>query len=437
MSEDYKGRTVPRGRVARLARFGGLAAGVAGNMLADGGRSLASGRGLNARDLLLTPANVSRVADELSRLRGAAMKVGQMMSMDAGDVLPAELADLLARLREAADPMPPRELRRVLDAGWGAGWLSRFERFGVKPISAASIGQVHRALTKDGRDLAIKVQYPGVRQSIDSDVDNVVALIGMTGLVPRSLDLAPVLAEAKRQLHEEADYQREAAHLSRFADLLEGDPRFAVPRPHADLTGPDILAMDHLPGAPVDTLAAAPRERREAAMTALVELVFRELFEFGLMQTDPNFANYRWDEERARLVLLDFGATREIDGEFAAAYRALLAAAVAGDGPGMESAALSIGLIDSDAASPHRAAISRMIEMASEPFRAAGGYDFGASDLPARMRDIGLDLARSRDFSHAPPPKAVFLHRKFAGLYLLARRLDVRVDVAGIAARWV
>ena len=165
------------------------------------------------RDLVLTPGNVGRLADRLSHLRGAAMKLGQMISMDAGDLLPPELAAILAQLRSQAHRMPPEQLSRVLDSEWGPDWRRRFSRFNATPIAAASIGQVHRATLPDGRELAIKVQYPGVRESIDSDVDNVATLLRVSGVLPRELDLAPLLTEAKRQLHEEADYEREAAQM--------------------------------------------------------------------------------------------------------------------------------------------------------------------------------------------------------------------------------
>lgn len=154
---------VPGSRLSRLARLGGLASGVAGGMLAEGLRQLAQGRRPSVSELLLTPANARRVTDQLAQLRGAAMKVGQLLSMDAGDLLPPELADILARLRADARPMPMSQLVTVLEASWGPGWEKQFRRFSFTPMAAASIGQVHAAETLDGQPLAIKVQYPGVR----------------------------------------------------------------------------------------------------------------------------------------------------------------------------------------------------------------------------------------------------------------------------------
>ena len=171
--------------------MGTMAAGVAGNMALNGLAQLGRGERPTARDLLMTPRNIQRVADELAKMRGAAMKVGQLLSMDTGDVLPPELADIMARLRADADFMPPRQLKQVLNAELGESWLKRFAGFDVHPIAAASIGQVHRANLKDGQELAIKVQYPGIARSIDSDVANVGRLIKLAGVMPPGFDLTP------------------------------------------------------------------------------------------------------------------------------------------------------------------------------------------------------------------------------------------------------
>ena len=144
-------------------------------------RQLARGERPRMTDLLLTPGNARRVTDQLSRMRGAAMKLGQMISLDAGDMLPAELTAILARLREQAHVMPPRQLDQVLARAWGRDWRQRFARFDVRPVAAASIGQVHRATLKSGRELAIKVQYPGVAASVDADIDNVVMVPRFSG----------------------------------------------------------------------------------------------------------------------------------------------------------------------------------------------------------------------------------------------------------------
>ncbi len=428
---------VPGGRLSRLARLGSLATGVAGGMLAEGARQLAAGKRPKARDLVLTPANARRVADQLAQLRGAAMKVGQLMSMDAGNLLPPELAEILARLREDARTMPMSQVVQVLETHWGKGWEQGFERFSFTPCAAASIGQVHRAHTHDGQELAIKLQYPGVRQSIDSDVDNVATLLRVSGLLPKALDLAPLLAEAKRQLHEEADYRREAESLDSFGRLLADEADFVLPRALTALTRSDILAMTWVDGAAVESLTDAAQPLRDRIASLLIGLLFRELFEFRLIQTDPNFANYRFDAASGRLVLLDFGATRPYAEPVVEAYRRLMAGTISGDRAAMSEAAQAIGYFQDDIHAHQREAVIDLFEIACEPLRHPGAYDFGTSDLALRLRDAGLKLSMERDFWHTPPADALFLHRKLGGLYLLAARLRARVDVSGLVAPYL
>jgi len=435
--EATQGVSVPSGRVARLLRMGGMAGGIAGGMLAGGVQHLASGRRPRAADLLMTPANARRVAQELSRMRGAAMKVGQLLSMDAGDVLPPEIAAILDRLREDADPMPPKQLRRVLDAEWGDDWRRRFERFDVRPIAAASIGQVHRARTRDGRDLAIKVQYPGIREAIDSDVDNVSALMRYSGALPRGLDLRPLMEDAKRQLHEEADYLREADALQAFGGFLEGAQDFVVPRRHEALCTTNVLAMDYMESWPIAQLVDAPQELRDRVAGLLIDLVLRELFEFGAMQTDPNFANYRYDPCSGQIVLLDFGAARWFAPELRAAFHRLMVAGLSGDRAGAEAAALDLRLFDTGTPAHHRDIVFAMIDTGMEALRHDRPFDFGTSDLAIRLRDMGLEIGTERDFWHVPATDTLLVQRKVAGTYLLAARLRARVNLTRIVARYL
>ena len=427
---------VPSGRgsrLARLARLGWMATGIAGGMVAEGARQLAQGNRPKLSDLLLTPGNARRVADQLAKLRGAAMKVGQLVSMESGDLLPPALAEILGRLRSDARAMPRAQVKGVLDAQWGKGWEKRFTHFSYTPMAAASIGQVHRAQTKDGRDLAIKIQYPGVVESIDSDVDNVAALFRMSGLMPKEMDIKPLLRDAKRQLHDEADYLREAGYLSRYGELLADAPDYALPQLHADLTTARVLAMSVVGGVPIETLADAPQDERDRVMTLLFALLLRELFEFRLVQTDPNFANYRFEPDTRQLILLDFGATRPYKASMANEFRRLMKGAMAGDRDQMNTAALAIGYYDTSTQDRHRQTVLDMGEMALEPFTHDGPYDFGASDVLARLRARGIELGLDRDFWQLPPSDAMLLQRKFGGLYMLAIRLKARVDLHELA----
>lgn len=428
-SADRLARAVPSGRLSRFGQFGRLAGGVAGGMLAEGARRLADGDRPRMRDMLLTPGNVNRIADRLSHLRGAAMKLGQMISMDAGEMLPPELAEIMARLRQNAHRMPPQQLQQVLNREWGKDWRPRFARFNASPIAAASIGQVHRAQTRDGRDLAIKVQYPGVRQSIGADVDNVAGLLRMTGLLPNELDIAPLLAAAKQQLEEEADYLREGGQMALFATLLADAPDYVVPALDDEFTTGQVLAMSFVEGRPIEDLVDAPQDTRDAAVRSLIALVLRELFEFGVMQTDPNFANYRYQPDSGRLVLLDFGASRPVAPETSTGYRALLSAVVAADRDRVRDAALAAGFIGAGAIAHHRPRIDRMIDVIIAVLNRPGPFDFGDRGFVEVLREQGIAVASDQDAWHIPPPEMLFVQRKISGTALLAARLKARIDI--------
>ncbi|ODT58196.1 MULTISPECIES: AarF/ABC1/UbiB kinase family protein [Paracoccus] len=434
MTDDRTPRAVPQGRLTRMLRLGGLAGGIGGGALATGARQLATGQRPRAQEMFMTPGNAARLAGQLAQMRGAAMKMGQLISMEAGDFLPPELTQIMARLRADADPMPPKQLQRALDAAWGEGWLRHFQRFQVRPIAAASIGQVHRALTRDGRDLAIKVQYPGVRASIDSDIDNMALLMRIPGLLPPGVDLPPLIAEARAQLHAEADYAREAEQMRLYAANLAGCDEFLLPVPDDQFSTPDVLAMDFIDSRPIETLAEAPQPVRDRAATHLAQLVIEELFRFDLMQTDPNFANYRWQPDDAhpsggRIVLLDFGATRGFSAPVAPRYLALLRAALAGDREAIRDAAIAIGYFRADTDAAHQDMLMAMMDLAFAPLRAGGVMDMGSSDIPRQVADLAMQIAATRARAEMPPPEILFLHRKIGGLYLLLARLRARVDL--------
>ena len=428
MSRD-RYRKVPSARLSRLATFGQLAGGIAGGMLAEGARRLAAGERPQLSDLLLTPGNAMRLTEQLSKLRGAAMKLGQMISLDAGDLLPAELTAIMARLRDSAHYMPPSQLNQVLMAEWGKDWRKRFARFEATPIAAASIGQVHRAQLHDGRLIAIKVQYPGVAASIDADVDNVATLLRLSGLLPETLDIAPLLDEAKRQLREEADYIREAEQMRRYGALLADNPAFIVPTPIAEFSSARILAMDFIAGSPIERLEEADQITRDSAMAALLTLVLRELFEFGFMQTDPNFANYRWQADTGRIVVLDFGAARSVAGSTITAYRRLMLAGLAEDSAALKAALLEVGFVSPVTLERHGAALDAMIAVLMAHLGKPELFDFADRSFVTQVRTQAEKIAADRAAWHVPPAETLFVQRKVSGTALLAVRLGARLPL--------
>ncbi|WP_152448683.1 MULTISPECIES: AarF/ABC1/UbiB kinase family protein [unclassified Roseivivax] len=429
MSSDDRTFPVPSSRLSRVGRMGRFASGVLGRAAQDSLRAFARGDRPGLQQLMMTPANAAKLAEELSRMRGAAMKMGQLLSMEAGEVLPAELADVLSRLRSEAHYMPPEQLKTVLSDNWGPDFLKQFKKFDVRPIAAASIGQVHRAVTKDGRELAIKVQYPGIRASIDSDIRNLGALLKMSGMLPKGLDLSPLLEEARLQLHEEADYELEARSLTEFGAHLAEDADFVVPALAEDLTTRDILAMEYIDSRPIESLTEADAKTRNSVAEKLIALTLRELFDLTAMQTDPNFANFRYQPETGRIVLLDFGAVRRFEEGRVAAFRDLMRAALSGDRTFLHQAAITVGYLRDDTADHHREQILDMMEIAAAPLQGYGPFDFARAGLATRFAEAGQRFAEDREFTVIPPVDALFLQRKVGGLYLLCARLGAQIPV--------
>ena len=423
---------IPQTRLGRIARIGLAAGELAVGTAAEGLRRFARGEVGGLGSALLSAPNARRLAARLARLRGAAMKIGQLVSLQGEDILPPEFAQALAVLRAQATPMPTQQLRRVLGREYGKGWEQRFATFDYEPIAAASIGQVHRATTPDGRDLALKIQYPGVARSIASDVDNVAVLLRLFNLLPLDLDVEGIAGEAKRQLAQEADYVSEARFLERYARLVADEPALFVPRVHWDLTTSRVMAMDFVEGEPLDVFDDAPQARRDAIGSLLEHLLFRELFEFRVMQTDPNFANYLYQPATGRVALLDFGATQRFGADFAANYARITRDVINGDRTAVAREAIRIGYAAANDSPERIQAVVDLIFLVCEPLRYLGRYDFPKSDLPSRVRALGFDLAFRRGLLRPPPPETIFLHRKLVGSFLLLARIGACVNARAL-----
>ena len=432
-----KQRAVPTGRAQRFGKFARLAGGVAGNMLAHGAAQLAMGKRPRVKDLLLTPKNAMRFTKQLAEMRGAAMKLGQILSMDTGNLLPPELADILSTLRNAGYAMPDNQLQEVLIDGLGPNFERKLKGFESRPFAAASIGQVHRLSTRDGRAAVLKIQYPGVRESIDSDVDNLASLLRVSGLLPKHMDMSPLLAEAKSQLHEEADYKQEARYLNAFVRALGDDERFLLPRVIPSLSSSRILGMTFVPGQPIEDVAHADASERNRVTALLLELFLVELFQLRLVQTDPNFANYQYNPETGQVVLLDFGASRRFKAPLVRGYRDLLAGAVAGDRPAMIKSAASIGYQLGPDNSAYQQTLLELADIALVPLTVNEPYDFGRSPIPQQIMQRIEPLRDNSSFWQVPPIDVAYIHRKIGGLFMLATRLSATVNVHELILPWV
>ena len=423
---------VPEGRGERIARLAGLLAALAGESALEAVKRIA-GAGERGSSVFLPRAGALRLADTLADLRGAAMKLGQLLSLQGDDLLSPALRETLASLQSHAHFMPEAQVRQVLAHELGRDWKSRFGEFDFEPLAAASIGQVHAAHSRDGRDLALKLQYPGVERSIDGDVDNLALLLRALRLIPAGLDLDAVLPELKEELRREADYAREARSQEQYRAFVGADPGVLVPRVHADLSTRRVLASDRVRALPIEDLRSPehPQRLRDAVGEKLLRLVFRELFEFRFVQTDPNFGNYLYEPKGERVALLDFGAVRSFSRHFTDRYRDLIAATISADRADLEELGTELGLLRGDESEEARAAFAHLCARVAEPLARPGPYDFAASHLAREVRDLGLDAYTKRGL-HAPPTELIFLHRKLGGSYLLLAHIGARVDCARV-----
>jgi predicted unusual protein kinase regulating ubiquinone biosynthesis (AarF/ABC1/UbiB family) len=437
-SRKHRARTpVPTSRFGRVLRMGMMASELALGSALESARQWVSGRRPDA-STLLSARNAQVLARELSRLRGAAMKLGQMLSLQGDEILPSEFTQALAILGSQGYAMPAGQLHGVLGREYGSGWRRLFASFDEEPLAAASIGQVHRARAVDGRDLVLKIQYPGVARSIDSDVDNLATLLRWLDFLPLELDVAGLSAEAKRQLRLEADYEQEARHAERFRRLLGDSDDFIVPRVHRDLSTRRILALDYVDGIPLAQLkdAELPQRERDRLGRALESLMFRELFGLHYMQTDPNPANYLYQPDTGRVALLDFGSTLELEPARVEGYREICRALIRADEAGIRRHAIELGYLSAAEPEDRARGVLEMIRLVCEPLTHRGVYDFAGSRLVGRARDLGIDLALRHGLP-TPPPETAFLHRKLVGNFMLCAMLGARIDAHALITPWL
>jgi aarF domain-containing kinase len=306
---NMKEQAIPATPLSRMVGFGGLAVKMAAGSATSKVGSLFTGKSSSISDY-----QAEILAETLCRMRGAALKLGQMLSLQDQDMLPPALSKALDRVKQAADYMPPHQLHSQLATQLGINWRDHFERFDEVPIAAASIGQVHKAVLKDGRVVVLKIQYPGVAASIESDLSNLRRLLSVANILPKGLFIDQIIKVAGSELKEECDYLLEAASQERYRLLVAADPILAahtkVPAVIQSLTTHQILTSEFAPGLAIDTAATLPLPIRNAiARTALVSS-FKEVFEWRFAQSDPNFANFLYDHPSRTIHFIDFGASR-------------------------------------------------------------------------------------------------------------------------------
>lgn len=378
------------------------------------------------------------LVDELGQLKGSVVKIGQMMALYGEHFLPEEVTEALHTLEDQTSALEWRAVEKVLKEELGEDRLAQLE-VEPDPIGAASLGQVHQARRRsDGLELVLKVQYPGVAQAVDSDLDAVAQLLRVARLVSFGPEFKDWLEEVREMMHREVDYALEAVTTEKFRKMLADDPRFVVPRVIPEFSTAHIIAQTYEQGHPVGSQAVMELDiqRRSRLGKAALELFFRELFEWGEIQTDPNFGNYRIriagepgsDPENDQIVLLDFGAVQSYSEEFLAPVIQMIRASYEQDVEGVIEGGVALHFMKREWPEEVLNTFAGVCMSVLEPLAPAnnswpdyavnadGEYRWKESDLPSRVAREAARSAISRYFQ-VPPKEFVFLNRKLIGVY--------------------
>jgi predicted unusual protein kinase regulating ubiquinone biosynthesis (AarF/ABC1/UbiB family) len=355
------GSKLATGRVARTARLAGLA----GHTVATRAQTRLHGRSggdaPEAAELARQARLAERYAEVLGDMKGAVMKVGQILSfVEVDGVIPASYRDLfqstMARLQGDVPPLAPDEIAGVVEAELGARPEKIFAYFSLQPVAAASIGQVHLARLADGTELAVKVQYPGVSDAVRSDLANTnllasVIKAGLALLGPHAprLDPKSIVEEIHDRVRDELDYRIEATNQQEFRTLYDGHPFIHIPAVHPEFSTGRVLATDFVHGMRWSEATAAEDANRSRWGEAIFRFVFSSLHHHGLFNADPHPGNYLFHDD-GTVTFLDFGCVNSLSAQRVSAMSALVDAALACDAPGLRQSFINVGLLaDNDA----------------------------------------------------------------------------------------
>ncbi|TFK37522.1 ABC1 family-domain-containing protein [Crucibulum laeve] len=449
-SRNLQSSKVPSSRIGRLFHYGGLAASLGYGAASEIIRRTGGGS-QGSSSVMMTEANIKRLVSKLSQMRGAALKLGQFMSIQDTHVLPPEIDKIFRRVQDSAHYMPDWQMEQVMISSLGPTWSSNFTSFDRLPFAAASIGQVHTAIlaphaspTGRAEAVAVKIQFPNIVNSIESDLGYIRMLLTAGKLLPRGLFLDRTINVMKDELADECNYTREASFLKTFRDPdhLGNDPRFKVPWVWDGSTN-TVLVMERVEGVSVGEADASRLsiKDRDDISAWIIELCLKELFEFRAMQTDPNWTNFLWNPDTRQVELVDFGATRTYSKEFMDNWLRLLQAAASEDRTACAEWSLKLGYLTGEENEVMLNAHINSIVLLATPFKATTPqpFTFGQgtkwADITAEIRAQIPVMLQHR---LTPPPSETYsLNRKLSGAFLLASRLGATVDTKAIWDRIV
>ena len=384
------------------------------------------------RSALVSKKNVTATVNTLKNLRGAAMKFGQLMSMDESIILSPNLAAVFAQLRSSGYSMTPSQLKKILNQNWGDGWLRNFKHFEVRPFAAASIGQVHKATLKSGEIVAIKVQFPGVRQSIDNDLSSLKFIMKTSGMLPAKFPLDYYITQCGDLLKRETDYELEAINITRFSEFLRSNDKLNVPKVYNQLSTQETLTMSFFEGRELSSKMAYDQSSINEISLSLLELLLNEIFTFKLVQTDPNLANFLLSEGDNSLCILDFGACCQVSEATHELYKDLLNVALTLDANKIKSFLEDKNFIPKDASSDGTKFFDRIISIAINEISQNEFFDFQQSKVFEIITEEDLNLYFELIPSSLFGSDFIFIQRKIFGLILFFRAIGAKLPLLKI-----
>ena len=399
----------------RFVKLGGLAgrvgASVVGNQVLDVARSGPAKQVKKTENLV---RNAMRIAETLGEMKGAAMKVGQMLSLHEG-MLPPEVAEVLRRLQKEA-PRVPAEVMEFEIRGSLDNYDQLFEELDFNAFAAASIGQVHLGRLRDGREVAVKIQYPLIDHIVKADLKNLKTLLrALLGLIT-DLEFAPIWEELRDRLLEELDYNHEAANIRRMAELHADISEITIPTVVDEATTRNVLTMEFVGGiSPTD--ACSDRyddDARNRWGEVLAEFLMRGLMEHRFLHADPNLANFAFRQDGG-VVVYDFGCVKEVPRKLAVGYGDLLVAAAEGRGQQVPEILRRMGMHFKSGEALPSEVIDPYIQMFGDILRERPPYTFGDDeDLYRRLFELGFaNMEYSRDMVF--PEDGIFIDRALGG----------------------
>ncbi|TVP61933.1 MAG: AarF/ABC1/UbiB kinase family protein [Halomonadaceae bacterium] len=396
------------------------------------------------------------LVEELGKLKGSVVKIGQVMALYGEHFLPPEVTEALHTLEDQTCSLEWPAIRRTLVEEMGEAQLAKLE-VDEEPIGAASLGQVHRAVRlEDGLEMVLKVQYPGVADAVDTDLNSVAQMLKIMRVVSFGADFDEWLEEVRAMMHREVDYELEARTTESFRQKLLDDPRYVVPRVIKEFSSPHVIATTFESGYSVSSkeVQALSLARRSALGKASLELFLSELFIWNEIQTDPNFGNYRIrlapdDQSHDKIVLLDFGAVQSYSDSFLDPVREMIRASYDQDLERVIEGGIALRFMEREwpqevlkrfgevcMAVLEPLARKEQLEMPPGALNENGDYRWKQSDLPNRIARQATRSAISRYF-RVPPKEFIFLNRKLVGVYTFIAVLGAEFDGEPILRKYL